>query len=94
MILRYIPSEEPSPSTKENLRHQTSSLGFIVPVPKSETFGLEFIVPVLEPVPKALITRYQKIFSSSACPTICTVKYIVDLFVSSLLLDVQIMPLL
>jgi len=80
---------EPSPDNKESLRHR-----FFYPVTKTVTFSLGFVVLVLEPVPKALITRYQKIFSSSACPTICTVKYIVDLFVSSLLLDVQIMPLL
>ena len=80
---------EPSPDNKESLRHR-----FFYSVMKTMTFSFGFVVLVLEPVPKALITRYQKIFSSSACPTICTVKYIVDLFVSSLLLDVQIMPLL
>jgi hypothetical protein len=48
---------EPSPGTKESLRHR-----FFYPVMKTVTFSIGLVVPVLERVPKVLITRYYKAF--------------------------------
>ena len=44
-----------------SLRHR-----FFYPVLVTETFSLSFWVPVVEPVPKAFINRYQKPFFSSS----------------------------
>ena len=53
----FLDQVQHSPGTKESLRYR-----LFYPVPKTETFSLGFVVPVLELVLKAHITKDQKAF--------------------------------